>query len=454
MSTFLKPDPIMNANYIHLSLIFVSLFCSGLCAQENWPRFRGPNADGVVDNDPRLPEKWSKTENILWKSSIPGLGWSSPVIWDNKVFITTVASDGEFEKPKQGLYNGEGRKEIPGGVHRWLVYCLDINSGETLWKHEVHQGTPLVGRHPKNTYASETPCIDSERVYALFGDLGLYCFDHNGTPLWKVPILPEETMRDYGAAASPVVHEGQVFVQYDNAKSSFIAAFDVKTGKQRWRTPREEKTTWATPFVWKNELRTELVTAGRNRIRSYDLKGNVLWSMDGRMSVLTIPSPFAANGLLYVTSGYFQDRRRPVWVIKSGASGDISIDERQKEGAFVQWHHPKLGPYNTSPIAYGDYYYTLLDQGMMTCHHAHTGEEIYDRTRFPLYTSFTASPWAYNGKLFCLAENGKTFVVKAGSEFEIMETNDLDELCIATPSIAQGKLFIRTASSIYCIANK
>ena len=444
----------MKARGTHLSLIFILVLCSDLYAQENWSRFRGPNADGVVDNDPRLPTKWSKTENILWKSDIPGLGWSSPVIWGDKVFLTTVASDGQFEKPKPGLYNGEGRKEIPGGMHRWLVYCLDINTGQTLWKREVHKGTPPVGRHPKNTYASETPCVDGERLYALFGDLGLYCFDHNGTPLWESLIHPEETMRDYGAAASPVVHENQVIIQYDNAKSSFITALDSKTGKQRWRTPREEKTTWATPFIWKNELRTEVVTAGRKRIRSYDLNGNVLWSMDGRMSVLTIPSPFAANGLLYVTSGYFQDRRRPVWVIQSGASGDISIDENQRKGAFIEWHHPKLGPYNTTPIVYGEYYYTLLDQGMMTCHHALTGEEIYDRTRFPLYTSFTASPWAYNGKLFGLAESGKTFVLKAGPEFEIIETNDLDELCIATPSMTQGKLFIRTASSVYCITNK
>ena len=451
LSTFSHPDLIMKAIFIHLLLVGLFLSGSNLTAQDNWPRFRGPNADGVVADDPRLPIKWSQTENVLWKAGIPGLGWSSPVVWGNKVFVTTVASDGDFEKPQAGLYNGEGRKEIPAGVHLWLVYCLDIQTGNTLWKREVHRGTPPVGRHPKNTYASETPCVDGERVYALFGDVGLYCFDHQGTPLWESLIQPEETMRDYGAAASPVLHKDQVFVQYDNTRSSFIAAFDTKTGKQRWRMPREEKTTWATPFVWKNELRTELITAGRNRIRSYDLNGEILWDMDGRMSVLTIPSPFAAHGMLYVTSGYFQDRKRPIWVIKPGATGDITIDEKERKSDFVQWHNPRLGPYNTTPIVYGDYYYTLLDQGMMTCHHALTGEEIYDRTRFPLYTSFTASPWAYNGKLFCLAENGKTFVIKPGSEFEILETNDLDELSIATPSIAQGKLFIRTASSIYCI---
>ncbi len=363
LSTFSHPNLIMKAIFFHLLLVGLFLSGSNLTAQDNWPRFRGPNADGVVADDPRLPIKWSQTENVLWKAGIPGLGWSSPVVWGNKVFVTTVASDGDFEKPQAGVYNGEGRKEIPAGVHLWLVYCLDIQTGNTLWKREVHRGTPPVGRHPKNTYASETPCVDGERVYALFGDVGLYCFDHQGTPLWESLIQPEETMRDYGAAASPVLHEDQVFVQYDNARSSFIAAFDTKTGKQRWRTPREEKTTWATPFVWKNEQRTELITAGRNRIRSCDLNGEILWDMDDRMSVLTIPSPFAAHGMLYVTSGYFQDRKRPIWVIKPGATGDITIDEKERKSDFVQWHNPRLGPYNTTPIVYGDYYYTPVGPG-------------------------------------------------------------------------------------------
>ncbi len=430
------------------------LLASKSLAQENWPRFRGPNAMGVTANDPRLPETWSKTENVRWKADIPGLGWSSPVVWGNKVFVTTVASDGDFERPKAGLYNGAGRKEIPEGQHRWLVYCLDINTGKTLWTQEPFKGTPPVGRHPKNTYASETPCVDKEHVYALFGDLGLFCYKHDGSLVWEQRIDSKETMRDYGAAASPIVHKDQVFVLYDNSEASYIAAYDTKSGKENWRRERDEKSTWASPFIWENEVRTELVTAGRNRIRSYDLEGKLLWHMDGRMSVLTIPSPFAAHGMLYITSGYFQDRRRPVWVIQPGATGDITLEEGELSGKHVQWHHPKLGPYNTSPIVYGDYYYTLLDQGMMTCHLALTGEEVYDRTRFPRLTSFTASPWAYNNKIFCLAENGKTYVVKPGPNFEITQTNDLDELAIATPAIAQGKLFIRTASKVYCISNE
>ncbi len=435
------------------ALLASSLVCLNLLAEDNWPRFRGAAATGVSENDPRLPDRWSQTENVLWKCDIPGFGWSCPVVWGNKLFLTSVTSDGEFEEPKAGLYNGRGREEIPGGVHRWMVHCLDVQTGKTLWTHEAFKGIPPVGRHPKNTYASETPCTDGERLYALFGDMGLYCYDFEGQLLWSQKADPKKTMRDYGAAASPVVHGDQVIVIYDNAEASYIAAYDTKTGKERWKQTRDEKSTWATPFIWTHDQRTEIIAAGRNRIRSYGLDGSVLWHMDGRMSVLTIPSPFAAHGFLYVTSGYFQDRKRPIWVIKPGASGDITLDEDLSSSEFVQWHHPKLGPYNTTPIVYGDYYYTLLDQGMMTCHVATTGEEIYDRTRFPRLTSFTASPWAYNDKIFCLAENGKTYVLKAGPKFEIIQTNDLDELSIATPAIAQGKLFIRTASKVYCITN-
>jgi len=423
-------------------------------ATENWPRFRGAHATGVADDDPRLPERWSQTENVMWQSQIPGFGWSCPVVWEDKVFLTTVTSDGEFEQPKAGLYNGRGRKEIPEGTHRWMTYCLDIQSGKTLWTREAHSGKPPVGRHPKSTYASETPCTDGERLYSLFGDMGLFCYDFGGKLLWSQKVDPKQTMSDYGAAASPVVHGDQVIVVYDNSEASFIAAYDTKTGQENWRTTRDEKSTWATPFIWTHDQRTEIVTAGRKQIRSYGLDGNVLWSLDGRMSVLTIPSPFEAHGALYVTSGYFQDRRRPVWVIEPGAKGDITIEEGETSGPHILWHHPKLGPYNTSPIVYADYYYTLLDQGMMTCHIARTGEEVYDRTRFPRHSSFTASPWAYNGKLFCLAEDGKTYVVKPGPDFEILQTNDLDELTIATPAIAQGKLFIRTASKVYCLTNE
>ncbi len=434
-----------------LVLLILALPRASLHAQENWPRFRGPDASGVADDDPRLPDTWSKTENVKWAAAIPGWGWSSPIVWGKRVFLTSAVSDKEYEKPKKGLYQGFGRPEPPEGVHRWMVYCLDLDSGEMLWEREAHRDQPEFPRHPKNTYASETPTTDGRRLYVLFGDLGLYCYDLDGRPLWLHRVERKATLFNYGAAASPVVHDGQVIMVYDNQVDSYIAAFDAETGTRRWRSPRKERSTWATPFVWENELRTEIVTAGYHKIRSYDLQGNVLWELDGRMSNLVIPSPFAALGTVFVTSGYVGDFHRPVYAIKPGAAGDITPDDEPAESPHIAWYQPKAGPYNPSPIVYGDYYYTLLDRGMFTCHDARTGEEVYGRTRFPAGASFTSSPWAYNGKLFCLSEDGDTFVIEAGPEFKVLHTNSLGELCLASPAVVQGKLLLRTATTLYCI---
>jgi outer membrane protein assembly factor BamB len=419
--------------------------------QDNWPRFRGPNADGVAADDARLPDKWSKTENVKWVADVPGWGISSPVVWSDKVFLTTVVSDGDLPAPKKGLYLGEGVRKPPKGVHHWLVYCFDLKTGKELWKREAHSGEPQVPRHPKSSYAAETPATDGKRLYVLFGDLGLYCYDLDGKPLWSHQIQPQKTLSDYGAAASPVVYEGQVLMQYDNQDASYLAALDAATGKERWRVEREEKTTWATPYIWRNKLRTEIVTCGLHRNRGYDLSGKLLWEFDGKMSSLVIPSPFAAHGLLYITSGYVADAKRPVYAMKPGAAGDVSLQAGATSNDFIAWSQPKAGPYNPSPIVYGDYYYTLLDMGFLTCHEALTGKEVYGRQRFPDGASFTASPWAYGGKLFFLSESGTTYVVKAGANFEVLQSNALDEFCMATPAVSQGNLLIRTASKVYCL---
>merc|ERR1711964_462240 len=264
--------------------------------------------------------------------------------------------------------------------------------GEVLWNQESHTGEPQVPRHPKSTYASETPATDGERLYVLFGDVGLYCYDFDGQQLWSHAIDAKKTLSDYGAAASPIVHDGQVILLYDNQEESYLASFDAETGRQNWQTDREETSTWATPFIWKNDLRTEIFTCGKTKNRSYDLNGELLWEFDGRMSNLVIPSPFAAHGMLFVTSGYFADPHRPVYAVAPGASGDISLADEQTSSDFIHWYQPKAGPYNTSPIVYEDYYYTLYDRGFLTCHDAHTGEEVYGKRRFTPGASFTAAP--------------------------------------------------------------
>ena len=439
-----------------INLVFISM---PLLAEntENWPRLRGSQANGLpVDiSDKSLPVKWSKTENVKWKTNVPGSGWSSPIVWGDKVFVTSVINDKAEEnaKPKAGLYLGRGRRGIPSGLHHWMVYCMDLKSGKVLWEKEAHTGEPPVGRHPKSTYAAETPVTDGKRLYVLFGDVGMWCYDLNGKEIWKHKIEPKKTMFDYGAAASPVIHDNQVIYVYDNNEQSYIAALDAEKGTEKWRVLRDGKSTWATPFIWKTKDRTEIVVPGRKKILSYDLDGKMLWELSGRMSNLVIPSPFVVDDLLYVTSGYFADPHRPVYAIKPGAKGNISLKEDEEANNFIKWYQPKGGPYNTTPVVYNGIYYLLLDQGMISTYDSKTGNQFYDRIRFPRGASFTSSPWGYKDKLFCLAENGKTYVLKAGKEFEILHVNDLDELCMTCPAIVGGQLLIRTESSVYCISD-
>ena len=416
-------------------------------AADNWPQFRGPAASGVSANT-GLPDTWSEAEHVAWKTPIPGRGWSSPVVWGERIFITTaIREDGEPEAVKKGLYFG-GNRPAPKGVHRWMVYCLELDTGKIAWEREVYRGTPEHGHHLKNSLASETPVTDGERVYAYIGNVGLFCFDLEGTQLWSKRWESVPTRFGWGTAASPVLHGERIYVVNDNDKESFLVALDKKTGEQIWRVERDEKSNWATPFVWENEKRTEIVTPGTGKIRSYGLDGQQLWELGG-MSVITIPTPFAEHGLLYVTSGYVMDKRRPLFAIRPGASGDITLEADQAGNEYIRWFQKQAGPYNPSPIVYGDYLYVLYDRGLLACFNAKTGEEVYGKRRIgPGATAFTASPWAYDGKLFCLSEDGDTFVIQAGSEFKLLGKNSLDELCMATPAIIRDGLIIRTETQL------
>src|SRR5579871_3218303 len=248
-------------------------FASSAAGQENWPRFRGADANGAVPDDSRLPDTWDRETNVRWCATIPGWGWGSPIVWGDRVFVSTVHNDEDYEKPKAGLYLGNGRSAPPDTVHHWMVYCLSLKSGEILWKQEAHTGKPEIPRHPKNTYAAETPTTDGKRVYVLFGDVGLYCYDFDGKPLWEHKIEPKKTLFGYGAAASPVVQGDQVIMVYDNQEESYIAALDSATGETRWKVARDEKSTWGTPFVWEHDGQTEIVATGKKENRSYSPQG-------------------------------------------------------------------------------------------------------------------------------------------------------------------------------------
>ncbi|MED6333945.1 MAG: PQQ-binding-like beta-propeller repeat protein [Planctomycetota bacterium] len=414
----------------------------------DWPRFRGPDGTGVSDEE-GLPERWSETENVAWSAEIAGRGWSSPIVTAGRVLVTSAVPDGEDVEPRKGLYFGGERKEPVEMDYRWTVTCLDAKSGEVRWERVAHQGRPATPIHIKNSYASPTPVTDGQRFFASFGDVGLFAYDLDGRELWKRPFEPVATRRGWGAAASVVHHDGQLFVVNDNDDDSYLMALDAESGETIWKIERDEASNWATPFVWETEGRTELVTAGTRRVRSYALDGTLLWELAG-MSSITIATPYAAGGLLYVTSGYVMDRRRPIFAIRPGAQGDISLDGEIASEA-IAWSHGRGAPYNPSTLVYAGRLYVLLDAGFLACYDATSGKEVYGKQRLGGRTGFTASPWAYGGRVFCLDEDGDTFVIRAGDEFELLRTNSLGEMCMATPATADGSLFVRTMSRLTCL---
>jgi outer membrane protein assembly factor BamB len=434
-------------------LIYTFVACRSQAATKDvaWPQFRGWRASGV-SADANAPDRWSATENLAWKTDLPGRSWSSAIVWGHRVFLTTVVNLGRSETPKKGLYLGGERPESSKSEHQWRVLCLDLTTGKVEWDQMVHQGAPQTPIHLKNTYGAETPVTDGERVYALFGNLGVFAFTCDGQEAWSQPLEPRKTRYGWGTAASPVLQSGRLFIVNDNDDQAELLALDAKTGKELWRVNRDEKSNWATPFIWQNGLRTELITPGSRAVRSYDLDGKLLWSFRG-MSNIAIPTPVAGDGLLFVSSGYVGDKLRPLYAVRPGASGDISLSSGATSNEFIAWSNPVGGPYNPSPLFYEGRLYVLYDRGSVSCFDAKTGKVLYERERLPDGLAFTSSPWAAGGRVFCLNEDGVCYVLRAGDRFELLHTNKLadDDMCMATPALAGDRLLIRTAARLYCI---
>lgn len=426
-------------------------------AGEQWPRFRGPEA-GVAPDHPDLPERWSTTENVVWQVDVPGLGWSSPIVWGDHVLVTTAVSEGEEPQPVKGLYDpgDQHGKRDAAAAQRWLVHDYDLATGALRWARELRAGVPTIKRHLKASFASETPVTDGRRAYVYFGSIGLVAaLDMmTGEVLWTRDLGAFNGHQEFAPAASPVLHDGRLYVVNDNTTESFLVAFDAATGERLWRVVRDETENWSTPLVWENALRTELVITARRKVRSYDLDGRVLWELRG-MTGNVAPTPFAKDGLAYLSSGYPGSAVRPVYAVRPGGSGDISLDpDNPADHPYIAWFQPLLGTYVTSALVYRGVYYTLLDRGLLLAHDARTGREIYGRRRLRPGSGFTASPWAYNDRVFVLSEDGDTYVVRAGPEFEILGTNPLDEMTLATPAVAGGKLIVRTQSKLYCFSRR
>jgi outer membrane protein assembly factor BamB len=449
---------------------------AALGKDSDWPQFRGPDSNPVGAHA-RLADRWSKTENVEWSREIPGRGWSSPIVTGGKVYLTTVTTDGKSKQPqtgteysneyaaelmKQGLSMKEVMErvterdiELPKEVSlHYFLYCLDLKSGEVEWRKEFYAGHPPGGRHRKNSFASESPVTDGKSVYVYIGNLGLWAFDLTGKQLWSTPLEASPVYLDFGTGSSPALAGDLVIVVNDNQQQQYVAAFDKRSGKQVWRTNRDiggrtqpvQRSGWATPFVWRNALRTEIVTVGPGEAISYDVAGKELWRMSG-MAATPIPMPFAYGGLLYVDGG----RGKPLFALRPGAAGDVSLKEGQSANEFVVWSQARGGTYLPTPVAYDGAIYSLTETGILSRFDARTGTQTYKTRIDPAASAFTTSPWAYNGKLFFLSEEGQTFVVTAGEKFQLSHVNELDEMAQASPALVGERLLLRTESRLYSI---
>jgi outer membrane protein assembly factor BamB len=347
-----------------------------------------------------------------------------------------------------------GNAKPPDAVYRWEIHCLDRHTGKTLWSQVALERKPTIAATMGNTYASETPLSDGERVYAYFGMHGLYCYDLTGKPLWHKDFGAFPMMMSWGTGSSPALEGDRLFILCDNEQKSFLIALDKKTGDELWRVPRPEKSNWSTPFVWRNKLRTELVAGGGKAIRSYDpANGKVLWELkrDGGGPNPTIAAtPVADESLLFVGAGGLTGSS-PLWAIKAGASGDISLKPGETANASIAWSSNKAGPPMASPLLYKEHLYILSQfGGILSCYDAKTGKEVY-KQRLKGAKSFTSSPWAQDGKVYCLDEDGQTFVVQAGPKFELLGKNDIKDMFWATPAVARDALYLRGADHVYCI---
>ena len=435
-----------------LSLLLIAAGANAANAQ-NWPQFRGPGASGVVEGQPAaLTWNAEKSLNTRWKTAIPGLGHSSPVVWGKKVFVTTAVSSGAKDETRYGLY-GDVAPVKDDPKHAWKVYALNKETGKILWERTAYEGLPKVKRHPKSTHSDSTPVTDGKYLITLFGSHGLYAYDLNGKLLWKQDLGVLDSGWFYDAdyqwehGSSPVIYKDLVIIQADVQQDSFIAAYYLKSGKLAWKTPREEISSWGSPTVYQGKTRAEIITNGSKAIRGYDpATGKELWRLTPNSEVTT-PTPFVAHDLIFVTSGYRPIQ--PIYAIRPGANGDISLKDGKDSNEFIAWSKQRGGPYMPTPIVYGDLLYTCSNQGVLAAYNAKTGEQAYQERLGGKGGAFTASPVASDGKIYLSSEDGEIFVVKAGPKYELLATNPVGEVMMASPAISDGLLIVRAHNHVF-----
>lgn len=431
----------------------------------HWPSFRGYRARGIAEGfEPPVEFDVPSGKNVRWRTAIPGLAHSSPVVWGDKVFVTSavrIEGDAELSSLYGSEGYGAGDSVVDEGPHAFQVHCLDRATGAIVWTRTAHEGVPQVKRHPKSTHANPTPCCDARRVVAFFGSEGLYCYDHAGELVWKRSFGKLEagaprgtgpadlTIRDYsdyqwGFASSPVIYADRVVVQCDVQDQSFVAALDAGTGEEVWRTDRDEPPTWCTPTIHDEGARGQVVCNGYVTIAGYDLEtGEMLWHRSGGGDV-PVPTPVIVHDLIYLTSAH--GRLAPLYAFEASVAGEVADDSDA-----IAFYHPRGGSYMQTPLVYGTELYACSDGGVLGCFDAETGEARYRERLGAGTTGFSASPIAAAGKLFFTSESGEVHVIAAGPEFQQLAVNDLGEKCLATPALSEGTLFFRTLGHVVAV---
>jgi outer membrane protein assembly factor BamB len=406
-----------------------------------------------------------KSQNIAWKAPIPGLGHSSPIIWGDRLFVTTAVNQSMTAPLKVGLY-GDPASAKDNDVQQWKIFCLNKKTGDILWQTTAHQGEPKVSRHPKATHANCTMTTDGTNVIAFFGSEGLYCYDLDGHLRWQKdlgtlrasPIVyndapaPEMASLEWGFASSPIIYSNRLFLQCDVLTNGFVAALDMSNGEEVWRTRRDDTGTWSTPNVCAEGSRPQLIVNGWKHMGGYDLQtGEEIWRMSGGGDC-PVPTPMVWHGLIFIMSAH--GPHSPIFAVRTDAVGDISLRNGASTNEHIAWSVPRGASYMETPLIYDDYLYSCNTTGVLSCYEAATGKQLYKERMGTGDDGFTSSPVASEGKMYFASEQGTVYVVKPGAEFKVLATNKMGEVCMATPAISEGTLFFRTQGHVVAVGGR
>lgn len=444
-----------------LAFLFISFTINKLSAQVNperqWTSYRGNLSSGVLDNT-NLPESFDLTKmtDVRWKKEVPGLGLSSPVIWDNKIFITSAVSEADREGFKPGIY-GDITPVKDSSMHEWKVYCIDKNSGKTIWEKTSYRGIPSMRRHPKSTHANTSVATDGKFVVAFFGSEGLFCYDMNGNLVWQKnfgllkSVFYMVKSAEWEFASSPVIYNGVVVIQCDVLENSFVAAFDVKTGRELWKTQRDEYPGWCTPNIYTNNGKAFVALNGYKNRGGYDLEtGKEVWKMSGGGDI-QIPTPVIGNDLIYFNSAH--GRYNPIIAVKTSAVGDITLKENETSNDYIKWSLPRGGSYMHTLLLYKNHLYNVNWNGIIICLDPLTGKEIYN-AKLGNTKSFIASPVASDGKIYVVDEEGTVYIIKDGDTFNLLAEIPMNDICMTAPSLTDGMIIFRTQKYLIAVGKK